>query len=181
MFQLSYYKMEQSLLAPDFKNHMRNLDNFRQEVESPKSSNSMGYICLKATFLHLKHYLQIYLTLLSTDLYFGKWHEKYGKFFPEHSKLGFCWYPLIQTWKGISLKYTGELSVMTMKITQNLKRNRLAISKLTWGIWQILTWALESLINFHFNRLLLSKVYIVWAKKVQRSYLSWNWRGIQNL
>ena len=68
MFQLSYYKMEQSLLAPDFKNHMRNLDNFRQEVESPKSSNSMGYICLKATFLHLKHYLQIYLTLLSTDL-----------------------------------------------------------------------------------------------------------------
>ena len=26
----------------------------------------MGYICLKTTFLHLKHYLQIYLTLLST-------------------------------------------------------------------------------------------------------------------
>ena len=37
--------------------------------------------------------------------------------------------------------------------------------------------------NFHFNVLLLTKVYIyiVWAKKVQRSYLSWNWRGIQNL
>ena len=45
---------------------MRNLDNFRQAVESPKSWNSMGYICLKTTFLHLKHYLQIYLTLLST-------------------------------------------------------------------------------------------------------------------
>ena len=26
----------------------------------------MSYICLKTTFLHLKHYLQIYLTLLST-------------------------------------------------------------------------------------------------------------------
>ena len=24
-------------LTPDFKNHMRNLDNFRQAVESPKS------------------------------------------------------------------------------------------------------------------------------------------------
>ena len=35
--------------------------------------------------------------------------------------------------------------------------------------------------NFHFNGLLLCKVYIAWAKKVQRSYLSWNWRGIQNL
>ena len=32
----------------------------------------MGYICLKTTFLHLKHYLQIYLTLLSADLWFGK-------------------------------------------------------------------------------------------------------------
>ena len=53
-------------LTPDFKNHMRNLDNFRQAVESPKSWNSMGYICLKTTFLHLKYYLQIYLTLRST-------------------------------------------------------------------------------------------------------------------
>ena len=30
--------------------------------------------------------------------------------------------------------------------------------------------------NVHFNGLLLSKVYITWAKKVQRSYLSWHWR-----
>ena len=50
-----------------------------------------------------------------------------------------------------------------------------------WGIWQILTRALEGLKDFHFNGLLLSKVYIIWAKKVWRSYLSWNWREIQNL
>ena len=31
-----------------------------------------------------------------------------------------------------------------------------------------MTWAFESLRNFHFTRLLLSKVYIVWANKVQR-------------
>ena len=30
----------------------------------------------------------------------------------------------------------------------------------------------KSLKNFHFNGLLLSKVYLVWAKKKQRSYLS---------
>ena len=54
-------------LTPGFKNHMRNLDNFRQAVESPKSSNSMGYICPKNAFLQLKPYIQrIYLTLLST-------------------------------------------------------------------------------------------------------------------
>ena len=64
---------------------------------------------------------------------------------------------------------------------QNLGRNRLAVSKLAKGIWQILTWGLESLKDFHFNGLLMSKLYIAWAKKVQRSNLSWNWRGIQNL
>ena len=62
-----------------------------------------------------------------------------------------------------------------------MKRKWLAISNLTWGIWRILTRTLESLKHFHFNMLLLGKVYMVWAKKLQRSYLSWNWRGIQNL
>ena len=35
--------------------------------------------------------------------------------------------------------------------------------------------------NFHFIALLLSKVYIVWAKKVRRSYVLWHWRVMQNL
>ena len=49
-------------LTPGFKNHMRNLDNFRQAVESPKSWNLMGYFCPKNTFFQLKHYIQrIYL------------------------------------------------------------------------------------------------------------------------
>ena len=105
-------------LTPDFKTHVKNLDNFRQAVESPKSWYSMGYICLKTTFLHLKHDLQIYLTLLSTDLWFRKWRKEYDKFPPEHlkvSKCGFWWDPLIQSWKSMSLKSTEELSVMTMK------------------------------------------------------------------
>ena len=54
-------------LTPGFRHHMRNLDNFRQAVESPKSLNSMGYFWLKNTCLQLKYYTQrIYLTLLST-------------------------------------------------------------------------------------------------------------------
>ena len=53
-------------LTPGFKNHMRNLSNFRQAVESPKSWNLMGF-CPKNTFLQLKDYIErIYLTLLST-------------------------------------------------------------------------------------------------------------------
>ena len=53
-----------------------------------------------------------------TDLRCGKWLEKYGKFSPEHfkmSKLGLWWDPLIQSRKSMSLKFTEELCVMTMK------------------------------------------------------------------
>ena len=67
------------------------------------------------------------------------------------------------------------------RVMQNLERNWLDVSKLTWGICQILNWALESLKNFHFNGLLLIKVYTAWTEKVQRSYLSWQWRVMQNL
>ena len=67
------------------------------------------------------------------------------------------------------------------RMMQNLKRNWLVSSKLTWGIWQILTRALENLKNFHFNRLFLINVCNVWAKEVQRSYIWWHWRLMQNL
>ena len=52
---------------------------------------------------------------------------------------------------------------------------------MTWKIWQILSRALEILKSLQFNGLFLIKVYNVWAKKVQRSYVRWHWRLIQNL
>ena len=33
--------------------------------------------------------------------------------------------------------------------------------------------------NLHFHLLLLCKVFNVWPRKVQRSYLSWHWRVMQ--
>ena len=107
------------------------------------------------------------------------WLEEYGKFLREHlkvSKLGFLWDPLIQSWESMNVKSTGELSFMKMKNDAKFE------NELTFHLKvDILTRALENLENFHFNVLLLSKVYIVWAKKVQRSYVSWNWRGIPNV
>ena len=67
------------------------------------------------------------------------------------------------------------------RMMENLKKNWLIVSKLTWEIWRILTQALKSLKDLHFIGLLLTKVYIFWAKKVQRSYLSLHLRVIQNL
>ena len=34
-------------------------------------------------------------------------------------------------------KYRGVMSDGTSRLMQNLKENRLALSKMTWGIWQI--------------------------------------------
>ena len=45
----------------------------------------------------------------------------------------------------------------------------------------MLTWALKKPKHLHFNGLLLTKVFNVWTKKVQRSYLSWHWRVMQYL
>ena len=47
------------------------------------------------------------------------------------------------------------------KKMQNWKRNWLAVSKLRWGLWWILTRALKNLKNLHFNGLPLNKVYNV--------------------
>ena len=56
--------------------------------------------------------------LKKTDLWFEKRIEKFGKFLPEHlkvSKLGLWWDPFVQSRKCMSLKFTEELCVMTMK------------------------------------------------------------------
>ena len=119
-----------------------------------------------------------------TDLWFGKRREEYGKFSPEHlkvSKLRLWWDPFFQIRKCMSLKFTEELCVTRMKTDAKFEEESTCLSKLTWGIWRILTQVLESLKTFHFNALLLIKVDIVWAKKAQRSYLSWHWRVLQKL
>ena len=68
----------------------------------------------------------------------------------------------------------------TWRVMQNLMKSWLVVSKMT-RIWWILTRALKSLTNLHFDWFLLCKVFNVWPKKVQRSYLSWHWRVMQNL
>ena len=53
-----------------------------------------------------------------TDLLFEERLEKFGRFSPEHlkvSKLGLWWDPFVQSRKGMTLKFTEELCVITMK------------------------------------------------------------------
>ena len=119
-----------------------------------------------------------------TDLLLGKWHEEFGKFSPEHlkvSKLGLWWDPFVQSRKCMSLKFTEELCVITMKNDAKFEESLTRRFKIDMGNLINLDPSNWSLKNVHFDALLLSKLYIVWAKKVHRSYLSWHWRVIQNL
>ena len=104
-----------------------------------------------------------------TDEYFQKWHEEFSKFSPDH-----VWKSKNWNFDGILLSKVENLWAQNLqgkfvswqwRMIQNLKRNWLVSSKLTWGIRQILTRALKNPKNLHFNRLLLTKVYNAWAKK----------------
>ena len=120
-----------------------------------------------------------------TDLYFLKWPEEFGKLSPEHvwkSKIWvFSWVLLSKVENMWAWNLQGSYVSWEWRMTQNLKRNWLANSKLTWVIWWILSQALENLENLHFNGLVLTILYNVWAKKVQRSYIWLHWRLMQNL
>ena len=71
--------------------------------------------------------------------------------------------------------------IFLSKVENVFKRNWLVVLKLTRAS-QILTRALEkSKKFFYFNWLLVTKVYFVWATKVQKSYLSWHWGVMQIL
>ena len=119
--------------------------NNKNLVKFDKTCTLICSYCAKYLMFDLKSTEELSFMTLKGDFWFGKWHEEYSEFSPEHlkvSKLGFWWDPLIQSRKSMSTE------------------NYIVISKLTRRIWWILAPAFESLKNFHFNVLLLSKVYI---------------------
>ena len=100
------------------------------------------------------------------------------KFSVDHlkvSKLGLLLRPFTQSRKGMSLKFTGELCIITMNNVVKFEK------KSTWGIWQILTQALGNLKHLDFIELPLTKVYSVWAWKVKSIYFTWHSILIQRL
>ena len=123
-----------------------------------------------------------------TDLWFGKWHEKFSKFSPEYSevsKLGLWWDDFfVQTRKCVSLKFTEELCVVIMKNDTKIEKEltyRFKIDMRNLTNLNSSNRKFKSLRNLCFNGLLVTKVYNVSTKKVPRSYFSWNRRVMQNL
>ena len=56
----------------------------------------------------------------------------------------------LRTWKSQKFTLNELLLTKVYEMMQKLKRNWRVSSKLTWGIWGILTWALELLENLRF-------------------------------
>ena len=118
-----------------------------------------------------------------TDLLFQKWQE-FGEFWFKHSKVSKIW-TLIGPFRAKYItfglkKYRGVIFLDTWSVMQNLKKNWLVVRKITrnlanfhQNIWKYQIW--------DFNGMILPKVKNARAKKVQRSYLLWYWKVMQNL
>ena len=118
------------------------------------------------------------------DLSFQNWHEEVDKFWPKHSKvsksftlMGCFWAKYIL----FELKSTEDLYFMTLKWGTKFGEEVTCRFKIDIRNLTNFDRVLKSLKTFHFNGLLLSKVCIVLANTVQRSYFSWHWRVMQNL
>ena len=99
---------------------------------------------------------------------FQNWHKEFDKFWPEHLKvsnsftlMGFFWAKYILLELKMHIRIAFHETEEGCKIWRGID----FVPKLTEGIWQILIWAPKSFTNFHFNGLLLSKVYVAEAKK----------------
>ena len=116
-------------------------------------------------------------------------HEEFDKFWPEHSEvlklctlMDFLW----TKYKMFDLKKRGYLS-LHWRVIKKLKKNWLVVWKMTQGIWQIFTRALESLKIWTLKGSFYSKEKI-YEIKIYRSVMCHDneewckiWRGIEML
>ena len=117
-------KFEEKLICC-FKND-RNLVNFDLSTRSLKNLHFHWFLLCKVFHVWPKKYRGVIFhdtegwceIWRNTGLWFGKWHEEFGKLSPEHSKvskLELWWHPFVQSRKCMRLKFTEELRVMTIK------------------------------------------------------------------
>ena len=157
-----------------------------QTLESLKIYTLMDCFWLKYIMFKLKKYRGVIFhnarewckVWRKSDLWFVKWHEEFGQFSPKHTKvlkLGLLLDPFIQSRKCMILKFTRVLCVMTMKIDAKYEKELTCQFKTDMRNLRNFDRSTKNLKNLYFNGLLLTKVYNVWAKKVERSYVLCHW------
>ena len=142
---------------------------------------TMGHFFFKLHIMLQCHERSLFCTFLAGTLYY------FDEGSPSKCQISDLRFHQICTWIGsfcwkyikFQLKITEELFLMTLKIDAKFEEKLICVSKLT-RIWWILIRALKSLKNLHFDWSFMWKACNVWSKKVQRSYLSWHSRVMQN-
>ena len=120
------------------------------------------------------------------DLSFQNWHEEFDEFWTEHLKVSKIFMLMCSFWAKYILLQLKKYRGVTFHETEEGYKIWRGIN-LSFKNWD------KEFDKFWPERLKVSKIltltgsfwgkysYIEWAKKVQRSNLSWNWREIQNL
>ena len=135
-------------------------------LESLKNLHFFCY-CAKYLMFGLKNYRGIIFhdtggwckIWRKMDLWFGKWHEEYGKFWPEHLKvwkLGPWWDPFAESIKCMSLKVTEDMHD-NEELTCHFKIDIRNLINFDSNTWKSKKFALQ-LAPF-------TKVFNIWAKK----------------
>ena len=156
---------------------------FTRALESLQIGTLMASFCLKLKMYELKIYRGVLChdneewckIWRGIDLSVQNWHEEFDEFCPEHSKISNIYTLMDWFWPKYIMfqlkRYRGVMFDCTQDWYKVWRKTGLCFQKLTWGIWQIFTRALENLKNLHFNRLLLTQVNNVWAKKKYRGVM----------
>ena len=113
------------------------------------------------------------------NLRFQIWHEEFGEFSPNHSKS--------ENFISVGSFYSKYIRFQLKKIQRNYLswckfwiNPDLVASKMAWGIGWTFIRALKSE-KLYIDELFWSKAFNVLARKLQRKYVSWYWKAIQNL
>ena len=170
-----------------FKCDMKNLVNFHPITQKSENLLSMGF--LWASFLSIFFLSRVYKvwavkrSTLNSDL--NKPWMDWG--------IEWTFIRALISLKGCTLvdcfcpKHVSARKCHRNNYDMTLKGDAKFNRKLTGGLKN----DIKNLVNYHassqksehlhFNGLLLFKVYNVWAKKLERSYVSWHWRVMQYL
>ena len=119
------------------------------------------------------------------DLSFQNWHEEFDKFWPEHSKIlkvctlmGFFWTKYIM----FKLKKYREVLLDGTEYWCNIwRKTDMCFQEWHEGLSKFSPEHIWKSKNWDFDGVLLSKVENLWAQDLQESFVSWQWRMIQNL
>ena len=177
-----------------FQNWHNEFDRFwPEQFKVLKTFTLIGSFSAKYILFELNKYRGIifyetnkgYKIWRGINLSFQNWLKEFDKFWPEQSKVSKIFTLMGSIWaKYILLELKKYRGVIFHKTEEGYK---------IWGGIDLLFqdwhkefdkfWPECSKVSkkFPFNGLLLSKVFIVWSKKVERNYLSWHWRVMQNL